>query len=523
MGGMCGRLVGASLKNPSRGCIACSTPSSGALNRPVAPLRASFGHANLAHFTRAPWRTHFVGKLLIGVALALLVSPVAVSTAWAGPVDEPVARRTPPAEAWRAERFDVAEYFSAVQVRRWSAYRQSQRRLGMVSFGLELALYLLLLLTTLPRRMLNRSLAWAGQLSERWPFSTAALGRIGLALQRIFGTDWHGALIFALGLYGLANLLGLPLALWQEHLAGQAGLSVYSPGAWAVDAVKSLALGGALFGCLVFGLYGLIRRFPHRWWLLLALPSAGVMVAYGYVEPQLPRLHDEVRSLRPDSPRERALGERLRRLARRSGVTLSKIKVLGASRTGRTLGAYVVGLGDQRELVIYDTLLAEATPAELEAVVAHELGHEQHRNDLRTYGLAAGALVLLLWLLAVVLRRASRFVGAAHAGDVLTLPLLAFVLWLVFTLAGPVIAHRSRVQEREADRHGLVLTGDPDAFIRLQVRLARRNQAEVRPPGWVTFWLRGHPSTYQRIGTARWYRGWLREQEQKSRPTGRTR
>jgi len=473
------------------------------------------------------------GPFILGVVSVLLVwaaLSVGAPVVWAGPVSSPgpspgdhsVARRTPPAEAWRVEGFDVTEYFSAGELRRWSAYRQSQRRLGLVSFALELALYLLLLFTTIGRRLLDRCGAWTAWLAGRWPFSTAAPDRVGCALRRIFGADWASALLFATLLYGLANLLGLPVALWQEHLARQAGLSVYSSGAWALDASKSLLLGGVLFGCLVFGLYGLIRRFPHRWWLVLALPAAGVLVVYGYLEPQLPRVYHQVRPLAPDSPGEQAMGKRLHRLAHRSGVTLSTIKVIGTSRTSRTLGAYVVGLGDQRELVIYDTLLTEATPSELEAVVAHELGHEQHRDDLRTYGLASGALAVLLWFIAVVLRRASRWVGASHAGDVLTLPLLAFLLWLVFTLAGPVIAYRSRVQEREADRHGLVLTGDPDAYIRLWVRLARRNQAEVRPPSWVSLWLRGHPSTYQRIGTARWYRAWLRAQGQKSRPPERT-
>jgi Zn-dependent protease with chaperone function len=451
------------------------------------------------------------GRGSLGLALVLLVILAAPSdVAWAGSVDDTVARRTPPAEAWRAQRFEVTEYFSSADLRRWAAYRQSQRRVGLVSFGLELALYLLLLLTTIGRRMLERCLAWAGRLGGRWPFSTGTLAGLGRAFGRVFGPDWHGALLFAFSLYGLANLIGLPVALYQEHLAVGAGLSVYRPGAWIWDAVKGFAIGGALFGCLVFGLYGLIRRFPRRWWLVLALPAAVVMVAYGYVEPQLPRVYHDVRPLDENSPSERQLGLRLRRLARRSGVTLTKIKIIRASRTSRTLGAYVVGLGAQRELVIYDSLVSQATPAELEAVVAHELGHEQHRNDLRTYGLASVALIGLLWLLAVALRRGSGLVGARDAGDVVTLPLLAFILWLVFTLAGPVIAYRSRVQEREADRHGLVLTGDPDAFIRLQVRLARRNRAEVRPPRWVTSWLRSHPTTYQRIGTARWYRGWLR-------------
>jgi STE24 endopeptidase len=83
----------------------------------------------------------------------------------------------------------------------------------------------------------------------------------------------------------------------------------------------------------------------------------------------------------------------------------------------------------------------------------------------------------------------------------------------VFALAQPVIGWRVRQLERQADRRGLVLTGNPEAHIRLQVRLARRNRTELRPPAWVRWWLSSHPSVYERIGTARWYAGWLRKRK----------
>ncbi len=462
-------------------------------------------------------------RLLWGLALVLLTTLPTAPLARAAAPDPTVQQRTPPAEAWRIQRFEPTEYFTAAELRRWAGYRQSQRRVGLLGFLLELSLYLLLVFTTLSVRIRDRCLRWCGGLGRRWPFRSGALGRVGGAFERILGPRWHGSLLFAAVVYGLLNLIVLPLSLWQELLAQQAGLSNYSAVAWGLDAVKSLLLGGVLFGCVAVGLYGLMRRFPRRWWLLLAGPAALGLVAYGYIEPQLPRVYHKVRTLDENNPRERVAAQRLKALAKRSGVTLTKIKVIRTSRTSRALGAYVVGLGDQRELVIYDSLLERATTAELEAAVAHELGHEQHRSDLRTYGLASVALVALLGLIAVVLRRGGRFMGASGAGDMLTLPLLALVVWLVFTSAGPIIGYRSRVQEREADRHGLVLTGDPDAFIRLHVRLVRRNQADVRPPAWVSFWLGTHPSPYERIGTARWYRSWLRGRGQKSRPPARSR
>ena len=267
-----------------------------------------------------------------------------------------------------------------------------------------------------------------------------------------------------------------------------------------------------MFGCLVLGLYGLIRRFPRRWWLILAVPAAIALVAYGLVEPHLPRLYYDIKPLAvSEGTREKDIQQRLERVCRAGNVSVSSIKVIHTSRTTRAMNAYLTGLGSRRELILYDTLLNRATPDEIEVVVAHEVGHEKRRNDLLTYGLSAGALLLLLGFLATVLRWGGRFMKLAQgAGSVGTLPLLGFSLWLIFTLVQPVVAWRTRREERAADRTALVLTGNPDAFIRLQVRLARQNRSDIHPPEWVRFWLSSHPSTYERIGRARWYRSWLK-------------
>lgn len=425
-----------------------------------------------------------------------------------------VERRTPPEEAWRVADFDPTRYFRPAELRAWQEYGRSQRRVHLLGFALDLLFYLALVLSPLAPWLLARCTSWATGLGSRRPFARGPLERLGRIPARIFGPDWHAALLFAFVIFGLGTLLNLPLALWQEWLAQRAELSIYTVPAWTLDTLRSLALQLFLLGCLVFGLYGLIRRFPRRWWLALALPAALALVAYGFLEPSLPRLYHRVVPLEASkqlTPAARAeLRTRLDRLLRARGLTLRSVKVIQTSRTSRAMNAYLVGLGRGRELVLYDTLLGEATAEELEAAVAHELGHEHARNDLVTYGLASLALTALLWLLAAVLHRGSRWMGLSGPGHVATLPLLGFTVWLVFALAQPVISWRARSLERRADRIGLALTGNPEAYIRLQVRLARRNRTELSPPAWVRWWLSGHPSVQERIGTAQWYARWLR-------------
>lgn len=95
-------------------------------------------------------------------------------------------------------------------------------------------------------------------------------------------------------------------------------------------------------------------------------------------------------------------------------------------------------------------------------------------------------------------------------GDVATWPLVGFTLWLALHAIHPALAWRQRAHERAADRRALVLTGDPEAFVRLQTRLAVRNQQELRPPHWISRLWMSHPSPSERIAMARWYASWLR-------------
>ncbi len=428
------------------------------------------------------------------------------------PTASAVRARTPSASAWGVDPVDLGRYLTASEQRAARAHARTSRRLHLVGLGTDLLWYALFLLTPLSWRLRDVCERWAAALAGRWPFRARPFVSVGRVPRRMFGPDWAGAWIFAWVYFALGTAVSLPLALLQEQAAQRAGLSTYGAAGWTWDVVKASLLQLGLFSLLVFGLYGLIRRAPRRWWLLLGLPGALALVGYGLVEPQLPRLYYDAVPL-SKTPRGAALAPRLHRLAHADGVTLKRIRVLRTSRSSHRLGAAVVGLGDERELLLYDSLLAEATPREVEAAVAHELGHEREREDWVTYGAASLALLALLAGLAWILRWGGRRRGMRGAGDVATLPLVGFVIWAVFLALGPLAAWRSRGAERRADRHALTLTGDPEAVIRLQVRLARRNRSEPDPPRWAQLLWGTHPTVRERIGTARWYARWLRDRQ----------
>jgi STE24 endopeptidase len=424
---------------------------------------------------------------------------------------EDVAARTPGAEEWRAPAVPLADYFSSAELAAWSEHRARQRWIDLLGLGLDLLIYLALL-TAFGRWAYAASTRLAARLSLTRLFRRPSARGVARLLGRAFGADWGAALLFAALYFALGVVVDLPLSLLHERASRAAGLSTYTTALWITHFLKSLLLGVVLFSMLVFGLYGLIRRFPRRWWLLLAGPVALALVGYRVVAPYGSQLfHRAVPLEQAGLATPAELGRRLQGLAAARGIALTRITVIDASRTSRAINAYVTGMGPTRQLVLYDTLVRAASVEEIESVVAHELEHERREAPIRDVALTAAGLTLLLALLAAVLRRGSRRLALTGPGDIRTLPLIGVTVLLLFTLLLPVTNCRSRRDELLADRAALVLTGDPRAFIAMQVRLARANREEVQPSRWVEVWLYGHPPVAERIAQARWYASWLEE------------
>jgi len=194
-------------------------------------------------------------------------------------------------------------------------------------------------------------------------------------------------------------------------------------------------------------------------------------------------------------------------LADRDGVPVRDVLVADASRRTRAVNAYVSGFGPTRRIVVYDTMLTEATPDEVVSVVAHELGHARD-NDVLTgtalgaLGTAAGVIVLYLlgfwpWLL--------RLAGVSSIGEPRAVGLVVAVAALAGLVGGPAQAFVSRRIEARADAHALALTGDPATFEAMQRRLGTVNLSDPDPPTWEYLMSASHPSTVERMAAARAY------------------
>jgi STE24 endopeptidase len=319
---------------------------------------------------------------------------------------------------------------------------------------------------------------------------------------RPFGGAWVAqALLGGFAIVFIGEVLALPFAAWRETVLRRYGLSTQDWRGWTVDLLKSYAIGAIIGAVTLLGFYGLARLAPRWWWAWVAAGAAGLTVLFSFVFPVLVEPVFNKFTPMPAGP----LRESLVAMAQRDGVPVTDVLVADASRRTTALNAYVSGIGPTRRIVVYDTLLREAPPAEVEAVVAHELGHAK-RADVVT-GTAIGALgaaaaicaVYLIGSWAGLLRRA----GIASVTDPRSVALLLALATLAGLLAAPVQSLVSRRLEARADEHALQLTEDPATAEAMERRLAQVNLADVDPNRFEYLMFASHPSVVERIAAAR--------------------
>ncbi|MFG2055748.1 M48 family metallopeptidase [Micromonospora sp. NPDC048930] len=333
---------------------------------------------------------------------------------------------------------------------------------------------------------------------------TPAGARLVALAGRPFGDHWIAqAVLGGLAVLLLADLLTLPFAAWRQTVLTRYGLSTQGWGGWAVDLLKSYAVSAVIGAIVLLGFYSVVRLAPRWWWAFGAAGAALLVVLLSFVLPVL--VEPVFNKFTPMEPGP--LRTELMSIAARDGVPVRDVLVADASRRTRAVNAYVSGLGPTRRVVVYDTLLREATPAEVTSVVAHELGHAKDR-DVWT-GTLIGALGAAVAVVALYLIGSwtplLRLAGVDSIAQPVAFPLLIALVTVAGLVATPVQALVSRRVEARADAHALALTGDPVTFEAMQRRLAGVNLADPDPPRWEYLWSASHPSTVERMAAARAY------------------
>jgi STE24 endopeptidase len=369
----------------------------------------------------------------------------------------------------------------------------------------------------LPREQVDRARAFHAELRPG-SYGAMAIGLIGALLLgltplgarlvmlagRPFGDHWIAqAVLGGLAIVLLIEVVTLPFAVWRRTVLVEYGISTQSWGGWTVDLLKSWAVGAVIGGVALLGFFAVVRLLPRWWWAAGAAGAAALVILLSFVVPVV--VEPIFNRFTPMA--EGPLRTELIAMAARDGVPVRDVLVADASRRTRAVNAYVSGFGPTRRIVVYDTMLTEATADEVVSVVAHELGHAKD-NDVLT-GTLLGALgtaaaVIALYLLgswAGLLRLA----GVTSIAEPRALGLLIALATLAGLVAGPAQAFVTRRIEARADAHALALTGDPATFESMQLRLGAVNLSDPDPPAWEHVLFGSHPSTVERMAAARAY------------------
>ncbi|HEY4910414.1 MAG TPA: M48 family metallopeptidase [Methylomirabilota bacterium] len=354
------------------------------------------------------------------------------------------------------------------------SYHRWQFRIGGLRFLISSGYLCALLVSGLAARLRDLLVAW---MPQWWLAVPAAVLVIGLGLQ----------------------ILTLPLSLLGGFwLPRRYGLHHQTFARWIMDRMKAGIIGGILGVAGALIVYALLRSTPW-WWLWAAATLFLGQVLLAFVTPiwLVPIFY----RLTPLS--EGDMRSRLLQLAEQARVPAIGVWIADQSRRSRTANAAVVGLGRTRRIVLFDTLVKEFQPDEVEAVLAHELGHHAAGDVWRGLAVQGVLTVTALWIADRVLSAGVSALGLSGPADIAGLPLLGLVTMAVSLVALPFVNGWSRRVETRADDFALTLTRDPGPFIRAMERLADLNLAERKPHFLKEVMLYSHPSVDRRVARAR--------------------
>lgn len=297
------------------------------------------------------------------------------------------------------------------------------------------------------------------------------------------------------------SLLGLPFSIWRKFkLEAKFGFNRITPRLFIVDSVKGLLL-GLLFGLPLCALVLWVMANTGAWWGWWAWciwVVFNVLVLWLFPTLIAPLFNKFVPLDNPE------LAARIQALAKRCGFALRGLFVMDGSRRSAHGNAYFTGFGKSRRIVFFDTLLSRLNVDEVEAVLAHELGHFKHKHIIKrmfvTFALALGFFLLLHWLSGQVWFYTGLGVlpQLGRPNDALAL-ILFFLVTPTFTFwASPLASWLSRRDEFQADRYAVgQCTAQP--LIAALIKLYDDNAATLTPDPLHSAFYDSHPPAVLRI------------------------
>lgn len=327
----------------------------------------------------------------------------------------------------------------------------------------------------------------------------------GLNVLSEFWAGWlsdplaHGMALI-ISTFFIMSAAEIPLSYYRTFvIEAQYGFNKMTPAMFFIDLIKQSALGLLLGVPLLFCVLWLMEKMGESWWLYawfawIAFNLFILAIFPTWIAPLFNKF----------TPLEDAtLKTRIEQLMNKCGFKASGLFVMDGSRRSNHGNAYFTGFGKTKRIVFFDTLLSRLNPGEIEAVLAHELGHFKHRHVIKRIVISFAMSLAFLWMLGYLMGQSWFYAGLGV--PVATVPstamalLLFFLVMPVFTfLLHPISSIYSRKHEFEADAYA-AQNSSADDLIHALVKLYQDNAATLTPDPLHSAFYDSHPPATIRV------------------------
>jgi STE24 endopeptidase len=375
------------------------------------------------------------------------------------------AHRAAVPEAFR-DKIQLADHQKAAD------YTSAKTRFGMLTILLDAAMLLAFTLAG--------GIQFIADLSNGW-----------------FSTPLIQGLVTIVAVLLLSSLLEIPFDLYRTFvIEARFGFNKMTLSLYLIDALKSLLIGMIIGLPLLSGVLWLMGRMGSYWWLYVWLVWVVFNLLILFIYPSfIAPLFNKFTPMQDE-----AMKSRIEALLQKCGFAAKGLFVMDGSKRSAHGNAYFTGFGKTKRIVFFDTLLERLSINEVEAVLAHELGHFKHHHVMKrivaTFALSLG----FLWLLGELMQTTWFYQGLGVSTPSTALALLLFFLLMpVFSfLLSPLMSAFSRKHEFEADTYASSQTAATDMVTAL-VKLYQDNASTLTPDPLYSMFYDSHPPAAERI------------------------
>ena len=319
--------------------------------------------------------------------------------------------------------------------------------------------------------------------------------------ERVTTKRWLQPVLYSLPFSLIGALIVLPWTIYTAYVReAQYDLMNQSFGAWLGEYGIALAVGLVTTAVMLMIVFAVIRGAPRTWWIwgtaaMTAFAAVMIVLAPVFIAP----LFNDYKPMAPGPLRDQIIA-----MAREHDVPAENVYVFDQSKQHKRISANVSGLGPTIRISLNDNLLNRATPAEVRAVMGHELGHYVLGHVWRIFVVLAliigGGFLILWWVTPRVLARYGERWNVRSIADPAVTPVFAIVLTLFALAMTPVTNWLIRSNESEADAFGLDAAREPDGFASTAMKLSEYRKIE--PGAFEEAVFFDHPSGRTRVRMA---------------------